>query len=739
MPGISEKVRQMAGITNWVHPAVALLPPPSGSTAHLSFQEAPSQDGEIQHQCELSFPEQSVGKDFSLAEAAGLTVAKQKPPAFVAPASSGPVYSKEQLKEWGYPAYDPKFDDPEWLSQQLQREQTDPRENPNFFLSHEDPRFWNNAARKPHMKALLQSDDHWKLRKNTWLEQFQQVKQSNDFRREVADALEECSMATRRLVGPILHCRPVESHLMQVVGQSRERGVPFPQLVETAEHQRILMDFRNTFDHEGEAGIHRIFQDWHHREIKQSEERKQLAIVPAESSMKELQDGLGFASKYRKDGVVQWERGNHEDALKAWRLGCEALQRIRVPDTHPSEQKFFSEVKVALLKNRALAALKLNSWQEALDSSEQVLKLDDQDHKAWFRKACALEGLGRLQEVEACLSMIDSIAVGRPDRDRIEQETMLKREKVKALIDRDQASQQRMLRLGLQKCLFSEEREASTSDAAVALEDAPAQRAELPRVDDLTRKRLTKDGAEDMLKDLELAYSDATFREQVRKLARDVRNKDEFSLYLNKVALPIQQAVLERWGFEATEVGVIEMQMAIEDHTKHCEQLKRRATQTQRVLYGEMYHAVHGNGSKSSSYTALPEKERLKQAEKRLQRRLNREDSDEEQDVKQDASRLYAHWSQPSAAKPDPSASAASAASLRASQEAEPAAALPTRLGSPANRKEIWADLTKAQKAGDVRQLRATLEKAVASGFSAVTIRSAKQKLLQLGGNIDGL
>jgi len=302
-----------------------------------------------------------------------------------------------------------------------------------------------------------------------------------------------------------------------------------------------------------------------------------------------------------------------------------------------------------------------------------------------------------------------------------------------------------MLRLGLQKCLFSEEREASTSDAAVALEDAPAQRVELPRVDDLTRKRLTKDGAEDMLKDLELAYSDATFREQVRKLARDVRNKDEFSLYLNKVALPIQQAVLERWGFEATEVGVIEMQMAIEDHTKHCEQLKRRATQTQRVLYGEMYHAVHGNGSKSSSYTALPEKERLKQAEKRLQRRLNREDSDEEQDVKQDASRLYAHWSQPSAAKPDPSASAASAASLRASLRAsevalaEPAAALPTRLGSPANRKEIWAELTKAQKAGDVRQLRATLEKAVASGFSAVTIRSAKQKLLQLGGNIDGL
>ena len=87
-------------------------------------------------------------------------------------------------------------------SQQLQREYTDPRENPNFFLNQEvwqvfgalrssaqDPNFWYNAARKPHMKALLRSDDHWKhlgdkivlvllsrLRKNTWLEQFQQAR-----------------------------------------------------------------------------------------------------------------------------------------------------------------------------------------------------------------------------------------------------------------------------------------------------------------------------------------------------------------------------------------------------------------------------------------------------------------------------------------------------------------------------------------------------------------------------------
>ena len=740
MPGIAEKARHMAGITNWVHPAVALLPP--AGSAHLDMREE-TPDGEIQHQCELQFPEQAAGKDFSLAETAGLTVAKRKPPPFAVPIQNdGLMYSKDQLKEWGYSTYEAKYDDPEWLSQQFHREYTDPRENPNFFLNHEDPEFWNNAARKPHMKALLQSDDHWKLRRNTWLEQYQQVKESNDFRRELTESLEECSLATKRLLTPIIHCRPVESHLMNVVGQAKERGVPFPQLVETAENQRILMDFRNTFDHEGEAGIDRIFQGWHHREIKQKAETSNQ-IVKAESSMKEVHDGLSFATKYRKDGLVEWERGNHEDALKAWRLGCDALERIRVPYTHSSEQRFFSDVKLALLKNRALAALKLNSWQEALDSSEQVLKLDDQDHKAWFRKACALEGLGRLKEVEACLNMIDGIAVGRPDRDRLERETSAKREKVKALISKDELSQQRMFQLGLEKGLFSEERsERSSVESTQPLYLSGLEAKTKPQLDDLTRKRLTREGAEDMLKELEHAYSEPSFREQVRKLARDVQNKDEFTCYLARVALPVQKPVLEHWGFEATELGVIEMQCAIDDHS---ETLKRQAEATQRALFGEMYNAVRGK----STAPVLPEKERLKQAEKRLQRRLKKDDSadasdEEPQDIVKDASCLYAHWRQPVAAQAVQSGHVESAkriAPVSPESHSSDSAVRAVSISAPAvsARKEIWAELSKAQKGNDARRLRAALEKAAQAGFSAVTIRSAKQALLKLGGSIEGL
>ncbi|CAE7804223.1 alxA [Symbiodinium sp. CCMP2456] len=543
------------------------------------------------------------------------------------------------------------------MSEQFRRETDDPRENPNFFLTQEDPDFWNNAARKPHMKALMQSDDHWKLRKNTWLQQFSEVQTTNQFRRELADRLDECTMATRRLVMPILHYRAVEAYLMQVVRQAQERGVPFPQFLEAPETQRMLFDFRNTIDAEGDKGADRIFQDWHQRGIKEDaakQERRKIEGPKAVSSMKEVHDGLSFATKYRKDGVAEWERGNAEDALKAWRLGCEALERIRVPDTHASEQKFFSEVRVALLKNRALAALKLHGWQEALEAAEDVLKTDDQDHKAWFRKACALEGLGRLREVERCLKMIDTIAVGRPDRDRLERETSAKREKVQALLSRDEASQQRMLKLGLKKGLFSEERAAApvSKKAQQALApDVLGQTPALVNVDDATRKRLTHDGTEELLKELELVYSEPNFREQVRKLARDVNDQEEFVRYLNQVALPVQKPVLERWGFEATEIGVTEMRKAIQDHTVGDDaKLKRQAQATTRALYGEMYNAVRGKTDRErgapTSASFVPEKERLKQAEKRLQRRLRGEDpnSDDDSKSKDDPSRLYAHW-----------------------------------------------------------------------------------------------
>merc|ERR1719209_1358554 len=101
-------------------------------------------------------------------------------------------YSKEQLNEWGYPSYDEKFDNPEWLKEQFRKERDDPRENKNFWLDPSHPNFLQNAAQKPYAKALLDSERHWWHRKNLWLEQFDAVRQSNEGRQSVCDLLESC-------------------------------------------------------------------------------------------------------------------------------------------------------------------------------------------------------------------------------------------------------------------------------------------------------------------------------------------------------------------------------------------------------------------------------------------------------------------------------------------------------------------------------------------------------------------
>merc|ERR1719281_655000 len=108
------------------------------------------------------------------------------------------------------------------------------------------------------------------------------------------------------------------------------------------------------------------------------------------------------------------------------------------------------ELHGAVLRNLAQACIKLEKWAEGIEAADDAIKIDDQDHKAWFRKACALEGLGKIEEIEACLQQVDDISVGRTDRDRIQKETKLKREKILSIKEKDDKFQKRILMNGVE-------------------------------------------------------------------------------------------------------------------------------------------------------------------------------------------------------------------------------------------------------------------------------------------------
>ncbi|CAE7224926.1 unnamed protein product, partial [Symbiodinium sp. CCMP2592] len=339
---------------------------------------------------------------------------------------------------------------------------------------------------------------------------------------------------------------------------------------------------------------------------------------------------MNWGQKCKKDGLVEWEQGNYAEARASWRQAHETLRPFKAGDKETNELLF--ELHAAVLKNLAQASMKLGYWNEATKVSTLATQLCPEDHKAWFRRACALEGLGSLDEAERCLQKIDECSVGRPDRLRIAKDTQAKREKLQALREREQASLKRTMEKALGRSVFSEERQVDNEEEAAKdlLEpDEPADQhidfdllrtpvLRIPTVNTFAvREAALESGMwgslidgrdkdednssrlyheKDLLHALRDAYRDSTFQKQVMKLARDVRGeKRPFLANLAKVALPLQKPVLEKFGFEPSEKGLKEMMRAVQDYTRGPKAnagVKRAADETTVALYGVMYDTL---------------------------------------------------------------------------------------------------------------------------------------------------
>jgi len=507
----------------------------------------------------------------------------------------------EDYAELGYPEYDAKFKDKEYMAEQLKLEMVDPRVNPNLLLSPDDREFWNNAMRKPFNKQMMRSEDCWNTRRKVWIKQYESVQDANITREALAEFLEECSVQTRRLIAPIFKYKIVEKTLENLLEQARERGAPldhFLNLIESQDVQIILKRLRNRIDADGEKAADQMLNLYNACWETFIQDRVDMRLAkeqeePRIADMETLAQVLNWGEKCKKDGMLEWERGNWKEAYMSWKQADSALRRFRAPESNESENVMIDELHVPVLKNLSLVCTKLERWTDALDAADMAVALDDQDHKAWFRRACALEGLGRILEAKVCLDKIDEIAVGRPDRCRINKDTQVKRERYQFLIDKDKDTNHMMASRAMQCQVFSCNRvSAGTEPSGHALHDEQGTE----KCGETRWKHLTRGAAEDLLLDLQAAYSDTSFQKQVFKLSRDVKkDTTEFLRLLPLVALPVQRTIMDRWGFEASEKGVVEMTHAIQEHTTGSsvsDKLRKLDDDVKRTLYGVMYSVI---------------------------------------------------------------------------------------------------------------------------------------------------
>lgn len=381
--------------------------------------------------------------------------------------------SQEEFDALGYPSI-PSHWTKEWMLEQIELEKVDPRVNPNLLLEETSQEFWDNMSRKPYAKAILKSERHWSKRRNAWLRQFEQVEMANALRSELAEELENCPAELKRMVQPMLKYKIAEIAVGTSLRAARQQCVPLSTILQREEQVQELRSLRQRLDLGGAKEAERLLQEFTARakdrlKLTQEEEahRSETMVVDTDTMAKLMTR----AQKLRKDGYVSWEQGSVEEAFESWCESEACLFRKRLQPEDLAGNKMIDDLHSILLKNISQAAIKLGHWSDALQAADDALAIDDEDHKAWFRRACALEGLGRYREATDALLRIEGIAVGRVDRRRIEKDVQARRKQIVLLESKHEGTEKLALQRALQQGVFGREAEAVEDQELEALEE----------------------------------------------------------------------------------------------------------------------------------------------------------------------------------------------------------------------------------------------------------------------------
>ncbi|CAK9025214.1 unnamed protein product [Durusdinium trenchii] len=570
--------------------------------------------------------------------------------------------SQEEFDDLGYPSI-PSHWTKEWMLQQLELEKVDPRVNPNLLLEETSQEFWDNMSRKPYAKAILKNERHWTNRRNVWLRQLEQVELANALRAQLTEELEQCAPQIKRLVAPIMKYKITEIALSTSLRLAQQQRTSLNQLLEgRPDEVEKLRSLRTRLDEGGRDEAARLLDEFTARakdrllvarkgeggkglwtptrgDYKQAERSEPMVLDT--DTMAKL---MTRAQKLRKDpcriaeGVL-------------WRKLLKAGARVKPASTR--RNKMVKELHVILLKNVAQAAIKLGHWTDALRAADDCLAIDDQeiwDHKAWFRRACALEGLGRYAEEEEALAQVESIAVGRRHVAMLEsqhqetegwqmrkalQQGVFAHEELEDTEERLEDLEQELKELEAEEAALeeatAEECPFSVGDCVVlraAFAEWPAgHRGTVAAVDgdgdmkvlfdgeteaqlilsidfDLftsvgsesaervepeppaLEKVLTVEGAQDLLEALASSYEDSGFQQQVAKLCRDTRWRKEDFMR------HLPKVALERQKSILPSFGFEASVQGAQEAEKAIAQAKERAKEAKRAELQQRADAV---------------------------------------------------------------------------------------------------------------------------------------------------
>mmetsp|Transcript_121436 Transcript_121436/g.259288 ORF Transcript_121436/g.259288 Transcript_121436/m.259288 type:complete len:492 (-) Transcript_121436:79-1554(-) len=469
--------------------------------------------------------------------------------------------------------------------------------------------FWTQFMRRPDARAAYQTERRLQEKKRLWKEERRAIEERGEQRKKVAAALEDEHMPAeiKKLIAPMFHIRVVESYLWSVLVECEQNRRSF---VDRLSDEQVLGELRHYRQNFQEGGVKRMEEiekaNQALNEAMAIEEEKKKEVAPQRIDVNTLKDLLQFAQECKAEGNRQFREGMYEDALYIYSQGDEAMKKWVVDDNMKNEHKWLNDYHLACLKNKAQAALKLELFQTALEASEAALKIDNEDHKAWYRLVQAQKGMGKFKDAEESLKHLEDVAQWCPDRKNILRDCEAERKSIKYAVVKHKQGTKEMLGKAFQAGIFSIDRDKELEEATKKLEAPPPNRPPVHVEDKKEEKKkaiaaaepekplernihLTAALAGDLMDELAEAYGQKWFQERVRKCARDSGyERTVFLLRLKDVAFEVQKPVLIKWGFDGNDQGVREMTAAIRDHANNNmpEWLKKKQDHCLELLYG---------------------------------------------------------------------------------------------------------------------------------------------------------
>jgi len=507
-----------------------------------------------------------------------------------------------------------------------------------------DPAFWNKLMQRPEIQAAVCS----KLKYESYAEQARLTKQGKADRKQrrydIMQELMQCATNVKHLVSPMFRYKITQQFLWKVLCEARQEGMLFADKLRQPQvyHRMLAIKAEITAGPYGVAGWQaeeEVEEDLMDKMVVEADcipggidgeapERKQVL------DKREIHSVLDFGAQIKTEGNEAFGNENWEAALTRYCQGDELLKNYSAEPQLQKENKELKNIHRACLNNKSNAALKMDQWNSALKASEDALRLKGDDERALFRKAQALQGLGRNEEALECLGEVEAIAEDFEDdeiRKQILNDVKDHKEEIKGIDRRAGEDYAKMFKLMAKKDVWGggrfladgtspppaltgkeereqkrmkdreeylgaklkHERQQRIKDGKPVVEMPSEPLMPTPNKPPLSRRpfecsrTITRKQAEELLNELLEVYSTPSFQKSVHADAKAVIYEyTAFIRRLKRTAFGVQEQILQKWGFDPTEEGLHEMLMCLNEHTLRDTGLRKLADKATLMLHG---------------------------------------------------------------------------------------------------------------------------------------------------------